>query len=170
MECLEATPGGGRVAIDGTGNANRIRFSSGSDVPAHASAAYGAFSAARADRAKRAGLELVAAAVTVATLATLATLANLATVTAGVGSHEPSLAHKCRGFTLGRKDTGMPNVTADRADIAALPTFAQTAEMIGIHPSGIGRAVKRLGIAPILWGKRDKHLRGSDGARGGRST
>jgi hypothetical protein len=57
----------------------------------------------------------------------------------------------------------MPDVTADRAGyVAALPTFAQSAMIIGIHPSGIGRAVKRLGIEPIRWGNRDKHLSVAD--------
>jgi hypothetical protein len=57
----------------------------------------------------------------------------------------------------------MPEVTVDRAGyVAALPTFAQSAAMIGIHPSGIGRAVKRLGIEPIRWGNRDKHLSVAD--------
>jgi hypothetical protein len=57
----------------------------------------------------------------------------------------------------------MPDVTAERAGyVAALPTFAQSAAMIGIHPSGIGRAVKRLGIEPVRWGNRDKHLSVAD--------
>jgi hypothetical protein len=57
----------------------------------------------------------------------------------------------------------MPEATADRAGyVAALPTFAQSAAMIGIHPSGIGRAVKRLGIEPVRWGNRDKHLSVAD--------
>jgi hypothetical protein len=57
----------------------------------------------------------------------------------------------------------MPDVTTHRAGyIAALPTFAQSAAMIGIHPSGIGRAVKRLGIEPLRWGNRDKHLSVAD--------
>jgi hypothetical protein len=57
----------------------------------------------------------------------------------------------------------MPEVTVDRAGyVAALPTFAQSAAMIGIHPSGIGRAAKRLGIEPVRWGNRDKHLSVAD--------
>lgn len=54
--------------------------------------------------------------------------------------------------------------TADsRADyVAALPTFVEAAELIGVDPSGISRAVKRHGIAPVLWGNREKHLSVAD--------
>jgi hypothetical protein len=46
--------------------------------------------------------------------------------------------------------------------VAALPTFAQAAELVGVDPSGISRAAKRLGIEPIRWGNREKHLSVAD--------
>jgi hypothetical protein len=53
----------------------------------------------------------------------------------------------------------MSTVAARRADsVGALPTFADTAELIMIDPSGVSRAVKALGIEPIPWGNREKHL------------
>lgn len=49
--------------------------------------------------------------------------------------------------------------TSSRADIVrALPTYQEAAELIGIHPSGITRAVAKLGIEPQLWGGLEKHL------------
>jgi hypothetical protein len=42
--------------------------------------------------------------------------------------------------------------------VAALPTFAEAAALIMIDPSGVSRAVKALGIEPIPWGNREKHL------------
>jgi hypothetical protein len=42
--------------------------------------------------------------------------------------------------------------------VAALPTFAEAAALIMIDPSGVSRAVKTLGIEPIPWGNREKHL------------
>ena len=42
--------------------------------------------------------------------------------------------------------------TPTRADwIRALPTYQEAAELIEIHPSGITRAVAKLGIQPELW-------------------
>jgi hypothetical protein len=53
--------------------------------------------------------------------------------------------------------------TSTRADfIRALPTYQEAAELIEIHPSGITRAVARLGIEPELWGGTEKHLRALD--------
>jgi len=46
--------------------------------------------------------------------------------------------------------------------IAALPTFTEAADLIGIDPSGISRAVKKLGIEPLRWGNREKYLRVAD--------
>jgi hypothetical protein len=43
-----------------------------------------------------------------------------------------------------------------------MPTYQQAAELIEIHPSGITRAVTRLGIQPELWGGTEKHLRATD--------
>lgn len=48
------------------------------------------------------------------------------------------------------------------ASIAALPTFSEAAELIGIDASGISRAVKRLEIEPIRWGNREKRLTVAD--------
>lgn len=42
--------------------------------------------------------------------------------------------------------------------VAALPTFAEAAALIMIDPSGVSRAVRALGIEPIPWGNREKHL------------
>lgn len=53
--------------------------------------------------------------------------------------------------------------TPTRADwIRALPTYQEAAELIEIHPSGITRAVAKLGIQPELWGGTEKHLRALD--------
>ena len=46
--------------------------------------------------------------------------------------------------------------------VRSLPTFAEAATLIGVDPSGISRAVKRLGIEPLPWGNREKHLAVSD--------
>jgi len=49
--------------------------------------------------------------------------------------------------------------TSARADVVrALPTYQEAAELIEIHPSGITRAVAKLGIEPQLWGGVEKHL------------
>ncbi len=49
--------------------------------------------------------------------------------------------------------------TSARAGVVrALPTYQEAAELIEIHPSGITRAVARLGIEPQLWGGIEKHL------------
>lgn len=53
--------------------------------------------------------------------------------------------------------------TSKRADfLRALPTYQEAAELIEIHPSGITRAVAKLGIQPELWGGTEKHLRALD--------
>ena len=50
--------------------------------------------------------------------------------------------------------------TSARADVVrTLPTYLQAAELIEIHPSGITRAVAKLGIEPELWGGVEKHLK-----------
>jgi hypothetical protein len=49
--------------------------------------------------------------------------------------------------------------TSPRVDaVRTLPTYQQAAELIEIHPSGITRAVAKLGIVPQLWGGVEKHL------------
>jgi len=53
----------------------------------------------------------------------------------------------------------MSTAATRRAEsVAALPTFAEAAALIMIDPSGLSRAVKALGIEPIPWGNREKHL------------
>ena len=53
----------------------------------------------------------------------------------------------------------MSTAATRRAEyVAALPTFAEAAALIMIDPSGVSRAVKTLGIEPIPWGNREKHL------------
>lgn len=42
--------------------------------------------------------------------------------------------------------------------VRALPSFAEVASLIGLDPSGVSRAVKSLGIEPLPWGNREKHL------------
>lgn len=42
--------------------------------------------------------------------------------------------------------------------VRALPKLSDAAELIGLDPSGITRAIQRLGIRPLRWGGRDKHL------------
>jgi hypothetical protein len=49
--------------------------------------------------------------------------------------------------------------TPARAEaVRTLPTFQEAAELIEIHPSGITRAVAKLGIEPQLWGGVEKHV------------
>ncbi|MGP0052454.1 MAG: hypothetical protein ACLPZR_26945 [Solirubrobacteraceae bacterium] len=58
-----------------------------------------------------------------------------------------------------RYSQAMSTAAARRADyVGALPTFAEAAALIMIDPSGVSRAVKALGIEPIPWGNREKHL------------
>jgi hypothetical protein len=46
-----------------------------------------------------------------------------------------------------------------RGDVVrTLPTYQEAAELIEMHPSGITRAVAKLGIEPQLWGGVEKHL------------
>ena len=58
-----------------------------------------------------------------------------------------------------RYPQAMSTATTRRAEyVAALPTFTEAAALIMIDPSGVSRAVKALGIEPIPWGNREKHL------------
>jgi len=58
-----------------------------------------------------------------------------------------------------RYPQAMSTAATRRAEyVAALPTFAEAAALIMIDPSGVSRAVKALGIEPIPWGNREKHL------------
>jgi hypothetical protein len=57
----------------------------------------------------------------------------------------------------------MSTKTASRAEyVRALPTFAEAAVLIGTDPSGVSRLVKKLGIEPLPWGNREKHLAVAD--------
>lgn len=40
----------------------------------------------------------------------------------------------------------------------AMPTFTMAADLIGVDASTITRAVQSLGIQPVRWGGREKHL------------
>jgi len=62
-----------------------------------------------------------------------------------------------------RYDLAMSIDAVSRAEyVGALPTFAEAAALIGLDPSGVSRAVKRLGIEPLPWGNREKHLAVAD--------
>ena len=53
----------------------------------------------------------------------------------------------------------MSQPTTTRSEyVQALPKLSDAAEMIGLDPSGITRAMQRLGVEPLPWGARDKHL------------
>jgi hypothetical protein len=52
--------------------------------------------------------------------------------------------------------TGIP--TSRSNYVRALPKLSDAAELIGLDPSGMTRAIQRLGIEPLRWGGRDKHL------------
>lgn len=57
----------------------------------------------------------------------------------------------------------MSTAAATRSEyVQALPKLGDAADLIGLDPSGITRAVQRLGIKPLPWGARDKHLAVSD--------
>lgn len=44
------------------------------------------------------------------------------------------------------------------AYVRALPTLSHAAELIDISPAGITRGIEELGLEPIPWGRREKHL------------
>jgi hypothetical protein len=53
----------------------------------------------------------------------------------------------------------MTPTTTTRSDyVRALPKLSDAAELIGLDASGVTRAIQRLGIEPLRWGGRDKHL------------
>jgi hypothetical protein len=54
------------------------------------------------------------------------------------------------------------NAVSRAENVRALPTFAETASLIGLDPSGVSRAVRKLGIEPLPWGNREKHLTVAD--------
>ncbi len=42
--------------------------------------------------------------------------------------------------------------------VRSLPTLSQAAGFIGLDTGGMSRIVRSLGIEPLRWGRRDKHL------------
>jgi hypothetical protein len=54
------------------------------------------------------------------------------------------------------------NAVSRTEHVRSLPTFAEAASLIGLDPSGVSRAVKKLGIEPLPWGNREKHLAVAD--------
>lgn len=44
------------------------------------------------------------------------------------------------------------------AYVRALPTLSRAAELIDISPAGVTRGIEELGLEPIPWGRREKHL------------
>jgi hypothetical protein len=55
--------------------------------------------------------------------------------------------------------TTMAHAPTTRSEyVKALPKLSDAAELIGLDPSGVTRAIQRLGIEPLRWGGRDKHL------------
>jgi hypothetical protein len=53
----------------------------------------------------------------------------------------------------------MATVESTRAGyVRALPTLSRAAELIDISPAGITRGIEELGLDPIPWGRREKHL------------
>jgi hypothetical protein len=53
----------------------------------------------------------------------------------------------------------MATVDRSRTDyVRALPTLSDAAELIDISPAGITRGITELGIEPLPWGRREKHL------------
>jgi hypothetical protein len=54
------------------------------------------------------------------------------------------------------------NAVSRTEHVRSLPTFAEAASLIGLDPSGVSRAVKKLGIKPLPWGNREKHLAVAD--------
>jgi hypothetical protein len=54
------------------------------------------------------------------------------------------------------------NAVSRSEHVRSLPTFAEAASVIGLDPSGVSRAVKKLDIEPLPWGNREKHLAVAD--------
>lgn len=49
--------------------------------------------------------------------------------------------------------------TQPRTDrLRSLPTLSQAAKFIGLDSGGMSRLVGSLGVEPLRWGRRDKHL------------
>lgn len=53
----------------------------------------------------------------------------------------------------------MATIDRSRADyVRALPTLSGAAALIDISPAGITRGIDELGLEPLPWGRREKHL------------
>jgi hypothetical protein len=54
----------------------------------------------------------------------------------------------------------MPAVSAQPTTerVRSLPTLSQAAGFIGMDTGGMSRIVRSLGVEPLRWGRRDKHL------------
>ena len=52
--------------------------------------------------------------------------------------------------------------TTSAAYVRALPTLSRAAQLIEISPGGITRGIEQLGIEPLAWGRREKHLAAAD--------
>jgi hypothetical protein len=53
----------------------------------------------------------------------------------------------------------MATIDRSRTDyVRALPTLSGAAELIDISPAGITRGIDELGLVPLPWGRREKHL------------
>lgn len=53
----------------------------------------------------------------------------------------------------------MATIDRSRTDyVRALPTLSGAAELIEISPAGITRGIDELGLEPLPWGRREKHL------------
>ncbi|HEY8945437.1 MAG TPA: hypothetical protein VIM73_14300 [Polyangiaceae bacterium] len=46
--------------------------------------------------------------------------------------------------------------------VRALPKLSQAAELIDTSPAGITRGIEALGIEPLRWGRKEKHLAVAD--------
>jgi hypothetical protein len=68
----------------------------------------------------------------------------------------------CSFVSFNPSDTILPMATIDttvRPDyVRALPNLSQAAELIEISPAGITRGMEALGIEPLMWGLKEKHL------------
>ena len=50
------------------------------------------------------------------------------------------------------------DLTTSSDYVRALPNLSQAAELIDISPAGITRGMEALGIKPLMWGLKEKHL------------
>jgi hypothetical protein len=57
----------------------------------------------------------------------------------------------------------MATIERSHADyVRALPTLSRAAELIDISPAGVTRGIEELGLEPMPWGRREKHLSAED--------